>query len=374
MKNSAAKKKRSAIGQRNVLATPYDKFWPLLDSNDADAVTEHLERLLPLAAIPKGFLTQKKLKLIFQEKDKAKRQELWKQKRKLLHKKSELELQNAKLYRKSLLLGVNCVTRGLEKSQVAACLISSDVSPRLIVNHVITLAARSGVTVLIVPLLKKITRTSLGVSCMAFALHTCITEEKENKFYPLFELIIRLGKKFSVPENLVTVNSSVNNEPEIEEDNDILCSQRISTLKIENVENKLDTCKFTYLHRSTTSQRVFKPPRPDIKLESTHLSFIQIEKNKHTAIDCHKRIRTDRDYEYESGDDDDDDDGNADGSNCEVLVDTDSLFFIDTRHSQECDESGVEKSKSVANKVNLMPPVVKKIRGNPDRKKIGNKS
>jgi ribosomal protein L7Ae-like RNA K-turn-binding protein len=73
-----------------------------------------------------------------------------------------------RVLRSMLAIGVNAVSRALERHEVEAVLITSDVEPRLMAQHLIQLAARQA-AVIVLPGLRQFAQQKLGVKTCALA-------------------------------------------------------------------------------------------------------------------------------------------------------------------------------------------------------------
>ena len=75
-------------------------------------------------------------------------------------------------FRKIVTVGVNAVTRDLEKDRVCSILLDSTVDPQII-RHVVIMAQSKRIPVLLVPFLREITVRHAGFACAAMALKVC---------------------------------------------------------------------------------------------------------------------------------------------------------------------------------------------------------
>jgi len=69
-----------------------------------------------------------------------------------------------------MIMGINVVTRALEKDNVCSILLDANVEPPLIIKHIITMAVNKKVPVLLLPILKTVTLEKIGFATTAFAL------------------------------------------------------------------------------------------------------------------------------------------------------------------------------------------------------------
>lgn len=73
-------------------------------------------------------------------------------------------------FRKFMIMGINAVTRALEKNTVCCILLEVNVEPPLIIKHIVTMAVNKKIPVLLLPILKTVTLNKLGFATTAFAL------------------------------------------------------------------------------------------------------------------------------------------------------------------------------------------------------------
>jgi len=69
-----------------------------------------------------------------------------------------------------VILGINAVTRALEKDNVCCVLLDANVEPRLMIKHIIVMAQNKKIPVLLLPVLKTVTLQQIGFATAAFAL------------------------------------------------------------------------------------------------------------------------------------------------------------------------------------------------------------
>lgn len=73
-------------------------------------------------------------------------------------------------FRKSVILGINAITRALEKNSVCCILLDANVEPPLLVKHIVVMAQNKKVPVLLLPVLKTVTLQTIGFATAALAL------------------------------------------------------------------------------------------------------------------------------------------------------------------------------------------------------------
>lgn len=71
-------------------------------------------------------------------------------------------------------MGINIVTRALEKNNVCCVLLDANVEPPLIIKHIITMAVNKEIPVLLLPILRTVTLEKMRFATTAFALKVLI--------------------------------------------------------------------------------------------------------------------------------------------------------------------------------------------------------
>lgn len=82
--------------------------------------------------------------------------------------------------RRQLAIGINEVTKALERNQLKLLLVCKSVKPKHMINHLITLSATRGVPACLVPRLSQNVSESLGLkSVLALGFRQCASKEEE---------------------------------------------------------------------------------------------------------------------------------------------------------------------------------------------------
>ncbi|RZF39852.1 hypothetical protein LSTR_LSTR000500 [Laodelphax striatellus] len=353
------KKKQSNI-IKNVLADPYDSFWPHVNGKDEEALNDHINRFLSMAKLHRGFISNKNLRVIHREKSKARRKELWKT-MVVPPGVSEDEIAKNKENRKALVLGVNSVARGIEHSKVACCVVCGESSGRPLVQHIVLSAAQRKVPVIVLNNLRQTTNQCLGHSCAVFALKKEISENKEHVFHPLYEAIKSLAQTFPIPEHVMRSSS----------DNDSDGEGIVKDKKTKNSEivKSQPTCKFAYLTRPPGSKSRVFVPETIIQKRST-IGF-----GDYAALptDVDDRLNVKMEYSDDSSNEMDDDDDNEDDVNTiadhNQLPEGKDLFFIDKVSRPQI----TSRKRKMKLPPKLKPLAVKRMKGNPKKIKRNKK-
>lgn len=70
----------------------------------------------------------------------------------------------------SVIVGINRLTRALEKNNICCVLLDANVDPPLLIKHIVDMALNKSVPVLLLPVLKTVTLQTIGFASAAFAL------------------------------------------------------------------------------------------------------------------------------------------------------------------------------------------------------------
>lgn len=77
------------------------------------------------------------------------------------------------IFRLILKVGINEVSRCIEKNQIVCCLIAEDVANCMITKHLLYMTAAKKIPVIILPDMHSITKRILGFSSAALGLKVC---------------------------------------------------------------------------------------------------------------------------------------------------------------------------------------------------------
>lgn len=108
------------------------------------------------------------------------------------------------IFRPYLLNGINTVTKSLEKNEVSAILLSSDINPQFMVKHVIDLAVLLSVPVLVVNNLRKTLLDITGISSACFSIKNF--NGSEPSLAKICNTIRDIAKDYPVPVNHINYN------------------------------------------------------------------------------------------------------------------------------------------------------------------------
>ncbi|XP_043514031.1 uncharacterized protein LOC122530799 isoform X2 [Frieseomelitta varia] len=262
-KHSLSAKKGSIKKLRNVLAQPQDNYWPIVDEEKCPLLEEILNKLLPTIKRPSKLIPWSQLKkLKKEERVKAKKEALQEQEN-----VSNSDLAN------SVVLGINAITRSLEKNNICCILMDANISPPLLIRHIIHMAQNKKVPVLLLPKLKTVTLKSIGFASAACALKNVVIDSTDHYFHPLYITICDIFKDVPLPSNRLQLFKDTGLSEET------ISDEKDNKISVENESQvSLEPIKFTvsadvYMYRSSRKERSFVPP--STKENSTNKPIVE---------------------------------------------------------------------------------------------------
>ncbi|KOX76615.1 hypothetical protein WN51_11249 [Melipona quadrifasciata] len=327
-KHSLSAKKGSTKKLRNVLAQPQDNFWPIVDAEKCPSLEEILNKLLPTIKRPSKLIPWSQLKKMKkEERVKAKKEALQEQEN-----VADADLAN------SVVLGINAITRSLEKNNICCILMDANISPPLLIRHVIHMAQNKKVPVLLLPKLKTVTLKSIGFASAACALKNIVIDSTDHYFHPLYITICDIFKDVPLPNNRLQLFK------DIELSEETISDEKDNKISVENESQvSLEPIKFTvsadvYMYRSSRKERSFVPP--STKENSTNEPIVK-EMEQDDFISLAK---------YDSDE-----------------FDTSTKKNIRYSHIHENKDSKKQKIDNISENVTYLPLKVKRLQGNVNR-------
>ncbi|XP_076755069.1 uncharacterized protein LOC143425896 [Xylocopa sonorina] len=254
LKNSLSAKKASAKKVRNVLAQPQDNYWPVVKAQKCTELEEVLKKLMPAIKRPPHSIPWSQLKhMKKEERAKIKKEALL----------NNGNVPNPEIVN-SIVLGINAITRSLEKDSVCCVLMDSNVEPHLLVKHVLHMAQNKKVPVLLLPKLKTVTLNTIGFASAACGLKNIVMDSPDHHFYPLYKTICETFKDIPLPLNKLQLFKDIETSEQ-----GISCTDDEAEMSSEN-ESSTDSSepaefvlsKDVYMYRSSCKERAFVPPKP----------------------------------------------------------------------------------------------------------------
>lgn len=258
-RQSLSAKKGPVKGLRNILAQPAETFWPTVNIDQYPALVTLMDELLPLMKQPKYKIPGFMLRHVPKEK-------------RILVKKEALEKEIVKFDRsilKSVILGINAITRALEKDNVCCILLDAKVEPLLIIKHIIVMAQNKKIPILLLSVLKTVTLQKIGFATAAFALKNNVMQSSDNVFHALYKLVAEIFTKFEPPKCSLQLF-----KPDETSEEDALCKPENTSTDstIPKPERSVTIFTDVYKYRSCRKERAFIPPTVN---KSSQVSQIQ---------------------------------------------------------------------------------------------------
>ncbi|KYN30483.1 hypothetical protein ALC56_15179 [Trachymyrmex septentrionalis] len=235
-------------GLRNILAQPTQNFWPIINVDQYPELMTNLNTILPSikksnCKIPKDMLKN------LTKKDRA-----------LARKKMLHEAPPKPDILKFMVIGINEVTRALEKDNVCSVLLDANTDPLILIKHIISMAVNKKIPVLMLPMLRTVTKEK-GFPSRVFALKQEVMQCPNNVYYPIYKSIAEAFKDFELPECLLQCY-----KPDEVSDKSGMCKTEITEkdsdtkTNISKPEKSVAVFADVYKYRSSRDERVFVPP------------------------------------------------------------------------------------------------------------------
>ncbi|XP_012537259.1 uncharacterized protein LOC105837220 isoform X2 [Monomorium pharaonis] len=254
-RHSLSAKKKGPAKFKNVLAQPYPNFWPVISVAKYPELVTTLNMILPSI---KRFNTRI-------SKDVQKDLKTMTKKERFLAKKKIYEQAPPKPdVLKFMIIGINEVTRALEKNNVCCVLIDANVEPPLLIKHIITMAVNKKIPILLLPILKAVTLEKLKFPATVLGLKQEIMKCPDSVCHSLYKSIAEAFKDFEVPECML--QHCKLEIPDKMPDESTECEMKIVGMDSDTKSNIPRSEKpvviFTdvYKYRSSGDERAFIPP------------------------------------------------------------------------------------------------------------------
>ncbi|XP_018396701.1 PREDICTED: uncharacterized protein LOC108774949 [Cyphomyrmex costatus] len=244
LRHSLSAKTGPMKGLRNILAQPTQNFWPVINVDQYPELMTNLNTILPSIKksnrkIPKDVLKN-----------------LTKEARALARKKMLEEAPPKPDILKFMIIGINEVTRALEKDNVCSILLDANIDPLMLIKHIISMAVNKKIPVLMLPMLRTVTKEK-GFPSRVLALKQEVMQCPNNVCYPIYKSIAEAFKDFEPPECLLHCfkpDKSTMSKTEITNKNSD------TKPNISKPEKSVVVFTDVYKYRSSRDKRVFIPP------------------------------------------------------------------------------------------------------------------
>ncbi|KAF7996974.1 hypothetical protein HCN44_005251 [Aphidius gifuensis] len=243
-------KKGPVKGLKHVLANPSEIVWPILRGETGSDLNDLLTEMLP---------EQKKIEKSISW---GKLRKMSKEERLALKKESQIKdsINKSESVMNDLVLGINEVTKNLEKQNLCSIIVDSNIDPLFMIKHIVTMGQKKNIPVLLVPFLKSVTLSKINFACAAVGLKKTIESDGNSHFHKLHEKILEYAVGFTIKKETNSFEDSLVNEDCDTTDDDK--KSEIVTKKIVPEPFKLSTNIYNY--RSTKKERIFVPPSDDV--------------------------------------------------------------------------------------------------------------
>ncbi|EZA60727.1 hypothetical protein DMN91_002143 [Ooceraea biroi] len=244
---SLSAKKGPSRGLRNILAQPSENYWPTVNIDQCETLIGLMNKLLPSIKRTAYKLPGSMLRHMTKEQRAVARQEA-------------LEKETAKSDEsmlKSVIIGINAITRALEKNKVCCVLLDASVEPPLLVKHIVIMARNKEVPILLLPTLKAITLQTIGFATAALALKEDVMQSSDNAFHALYQSVAQIFQNF-VPSKC----SSQLFKPDKASEESTMCKMEVTNVNDLTDISKTEKSVLTdvYKYRSSRNERAFVPP------------------------------------------------------------------------------------------------------------------
>ncbi|XP_032675150.1 uncharacterized protein LOC116845977 [Odontomachus brunneus] len=249
-RQSLSAKKGPVKGLRNLLAQPCENYWPIVNIDQYPALVTLMNELLPLIRRPNFKIPGSMLRYTSKEK-------------RILAKKEilEKEIKPDNNLLKSVILGINIVTRALEKNNICCILLDANVEPPLLVKHIVVMAQNKKVPILLLPVLKTVSLQTIGFATAALALKYDVMQSSDNAFHALYKLVVEVFKDFKPPKcSLQLFKPDKTCEESTMHKTKTINMNCDSNSNISQSQRSVIISKDIYRYRSSRKERAFVPP------------------------------------------------------------------------------------------------------------------
>ncbi|XP_029044091.2 uncharacterized protein LOC114876588 [Osmia bicornis bicornis] len=249
-KHSLSAKKAPNKGLRNVLAQPQDSYWPIVSADKCKVLEDLLKKLMPVIKRPSHSIPWSQLRhMKKEERAQAKKEAI-----------SKVENVPDPKIGNSVVLGINAITRALEKNDICCVLMDASIEPPLLIRHIIQMAQNNKIPLLLLPELKTITLNTIGFASAACAPKNIVKESQDHYFYPLHQMIHDIFKDVSLPKKTFKLFEQLSCSEESESyETDDMSTEPESQLE-PSESNKFTLSTDVYMYRSSRNERAFVPP------------------------------------------------------------------------------------------------------------------
>lgn len=179
-----------------------------------------------------------------------------KDKRKEFRAQNQEKLPKQSAIRQKLVMGINKVTENLENNNIDCVMLTSDIQPFYMAQHILDLCIVGSVPVLIIEDLRKELNNTLGIAS------TCLGIIINHKHEILADLCkaVRNGWENNPPPDDHSLNIK-QDSCIIADDKEFNVLKKAQNTTKDKVEKKVENCRDLHLVRTDTKSRVYVPQR-----------------------------------------------------------------------------------------------------------------
>ncbi|KAJ8916819.1 hypothetical protein NQ315_005826 [Exocentrus adspersus] len=248
----SAKKVRTKETIKNIVAAPYNNsYWPRISPEDEETLKIVLQNNLPRIKADRIPVPWRVIKNI----PKPERREF----RNNFKRNGEIKLDNND--RKALTFGSNGVTKLLEDKSAKVIFISSDVQPKIMVQHILDAAVLYGLPVIIFYNLRSLLSEVCGVTSAVICINKDVSPE--SKLNLIVETARQIFEKYPPPVDHINYKRSLQNEHILESSKDLenktTTAAKTPTELNSSTSDSDETEATIYLKRNSERERAFVP-------------------------------------------------------------------------------------------------------------------
>lgn len=356
-RQSLSAKKGPIKGLRNILAQPAENFWPTINMDNHPTLVTLMNEILPLMKQPRYKIPGFMLRHIPKEK-------------RILVVKEELEKESAKFDRsilKFVILGINAITRALEKNNVCCVLLDANVEP-LLIKHIVIMAQNKKIPVLLLPILKTITLQKIGFATAAFALKNNVIQSSDNVFHALYKLVVEIFKDIEPPKRSLQLFKP----DEASEESATYDVESTSKDSDSTSKSKRSVVTFTdvYKYRSSRKERAFIPPtvkKSSQVSQAQSNEFIALSNDPDFADDENITTKTLKNARYVNICEEEESESESTEKCSDQSLNDSKLIDNSVNSSKRTKTSTLKKLKKID--VTYLPLKIKRMQGNNHREK-----
>lgn len=180
-----------------------------------------------------------------------------------------------------MVLGINDVTRALEQNSLGTVLLSSDVHPKIMVQHVLDMAVLQNIPILIVPNLRQLTKTYCGINSVALGIAKTAPETSPLSVIKVYSQ--QFFKTIPILKELINSDRSLNlnnKREQIDEENNIMDIENCN----QNSSHEDNESHSFYLEKKENNLRTFIPQNSKIETAMDTRNIFEVTYNSQKKL------------------------------------------------------------------------------------------